>query len=314
MTRLAFIGLGIMGRLMAVNLVKAGFEVVGFNRSPGRTDALVAAGGRAAGSIREAVAGAAVVVTMVSDSAAVESVLTGAEGVFASAAPGTVLIDFSSISPDVARRLAAVADSRGMPMVDAPVSGGEQGAREASLSVMAGGSAQAFEAAGPVLNAVGRTVVHVGPAGSGQLVKAANQLIVAGTIELVAEALVLLDAHAVDLPTAVTVLRGGLAGNAVLETYADKMLARDFTPGGRLSLHHKDLGIVQAAARQVGVVLPLGSLVSELVASLVAQGYGERDHTCLLALVEQLSGRSTGRGGSTTGPPSMTVDPTTGPR
>ena len=231
---------------------------------------------------------------MLPDSPDVESVARGEDGVFANAKPGLLYIDCSTIRPDVAARLAAEGTKRGIGVVDAPVSGGEQGAIDASLSIMVGGSPEDFASARPVLEAMGKTVVHVGPAGSGQTVKAANQLIVAGTIQLVAEAIVFLEAYGVDMEAAIEVLAGGLAGNAILGRKAAGMLARRFDPGFRIDLHHKDLGIVQAAAREAGVVIPVGALVSQLVASLRAQGHGGLDHSALLLLVEQLSGRRSG--------------------
>jgi len=291
MTTVGFIGLGIMGGPMAANLVKAGFEVVGHNRSPDPVRRLVDAGGRGAASVAEAVASADVVVTMVPDSPDVEAVALGADGVYASARPGTLHVDMSSIRPDVARRLAEAGRERGLRVLDAPVSGGEQAAREGTLSVMVGGEPADVADARPVLDAVGGTVVHVGPAGAGQTVKAANQLIVGGTLELVAEALVFLEASGVDTGAAVEVLAGGLAGSAVLDRKAPAMLARDFTPGFRVELHHKDMGIVTAAAREAGVVIPLGAVVAQLLASLRAQGDGGLDHGALLTLVERLSGR-----------------------
>jgi len=291
MTTVGFIGLGIMGGPMAANLVRAGFDVVGYNRSRPGIDRLVAQGGRAAGSVGEAARGADVVVTMLPDSPDVEAVVLGEGGVLANAGAELLLIDCSTIRPDAAASLAQAAAASGVRMIDAPVSGGEAGAVAGTLSVMVGGEAAAVEAARPVLEAVGKTIVHVGPAGSGQTVKAANQLIVAGTIELVAEAVVFLEAYGVDTEAAVRVLGGGLAGSAVLDGKAAGMLAREFRPGFRLELHHKDLGIVQAAARDAGVVIPLGALVAQLVASLVAQGDGSLDHSALLKLVEQLSGR-----------------------
>ena len=233
------------------------------------------------------------VATIVPASSDVVAVLTAADGVFANARPGTLIVDFSTIRPDVSADLAARAVHTGLGMLDAPVSGGEQGAKDSTLSIMVGGDPADFAAAVPVLEAVGKTIVHVGPCGSGQTVKAANQLIVAGTIELVAEALVFLEAHAVDTEAAVRVLAGGLAGNAILDRKAQAMLDRDFTPGFRIALHHKDLGIVVNAAREIGVVIPLGSLVAQLVGSLNAQGDGHLDHTALLKLVEELSGRAT---------------------
>ena len=294
MTTVGFIGLGIMGGPMAANLVKAGYSVVGYNRHPEPIERLVAAGGHGASGVAEAVAGADVVITMLPDSPDVESVALGEDGVFANAKPGLLYIDCSTIRPDVSADLAAEGAKRGIGVVDAPVSGGEQGAIDASLSIMVGGSPEDFAAARPVLETVGKTVVHVGPPGAGQTVKAANQLIVAGTIQLVAEAIVFLEAHGVDMEPAIKVLAGGLAGNAILDRKAAGMLARRFDPGFRIDLHHKDLGIVQAAAREAGVVIPVGALVSQLVASLRAQGHGSLDHSALLLLVEQLSGRRSG--------------------
>jgi 2-hydroxy-3-oxopropionate reductase len=233
-----------------------------------------------------------VVVTMVPDSPDVEAVTIGEDGFYRLVEPGTLHVDMSSIRPDVAKRVAEAGRERGIRVLDAPVSGGEQGAIDATLSIMVGGSPEDFADVRPVLEAVGKTIVHVGPAGSGQTVKAANQLIVAGTIELVAEAIVFLEAHGVDTDAAVEVLAGGLAGNAILDRKAAAMLRRDFRPGFRIELHHKDLGIVTSAAREAGVVIPLGAVVAQLVASLEAQGDGALDHSALLKLVEQLSGRT----------------------
>ena len=186
--------------------------------------------------------------------------------------------------------LAAQAAERGFRLIDAPVSGGEAGAINAALSIMVGGTPEDFESAKPILDVVGKTVVHVGPNGSGQTVKAANQLIVAGNIELLAEAIVFLEAYGVDTKAAVEVLGGGLAGSAVLNQKAQKMLDRSFDPGFRIDLHHKDLGIVTAAAREAGVVAPLGAVVAQLMASARANGDGGLDHSALLRGVERLSG------------------------
>jgi 2-hydroxy-3-oxopropionate reductase len=292
MTTVGFIGLGIMGGPMAANLVKAGFDVIGYNRGPEPTRRLVEQGGRGADSLAEAVRDADVVVTMLPDSSDVEAVALGEDGIYAYAKPATLHLDMSSIRPDVAKQVAEAGKERGIRVLDAPVSGGERGAIDATLSIMAGGDPNDFADARPVLEAVGRTVVHVGPVGAGQTVKAANQLIVAGTIELVAEAIVFLEAYGVDMEAAIKVLAGGLAGNAILERKAPGMLARDFTPGFRIELHHKDMGIVTSAAREAGVVVPLGAVVAQLIASLKAQGDGGLDHSALLKLVEQLSGRS----------------------
>ncbi len=292
MTNIAFIGLGIMGSPMAVHLAKAGHQVVGYNRTPDKTVPLVEAGGRAAESIADAVRGAEVVCVMVPDSPDVLDVLTGEDGVFDNANPGTLVIDFSSIRPDVTIQLAEQADEKGIRLVDAPVSGGEAGAVNAALSIMVGGQVDDFEAAKPFLDVVGKTVVHVGPSGAGQTVKAANQLIVAANIQALAEAVVFLDAYGVDTNAALEVLGGGLAGSKVLDQKKQNMLGHTFEPGFRIALHHKDLGIVTTAAREAGVVIPLGSLVAQLMASALANGDGGLDHSGLLRGVERLSGRT----------------------
>jgi 2-hydroxy-3-oxopropionate reductase len=294
MTTVAFIGLGIMGLPMAKNLLAAGFDVVGHNRSKGKVDTFVEAGGKGADSAVEAARGAEVVITMLPDSPDVEAVLLGTgegDGVLAHVPEGTLVVDMSTIRPDTARHLAEVGGPKGLGVLDAPVSGGDQGAIDGTLSIMVGASDADFERAKPLFEAMGKVVAHVGPAGAGQTVKAANQLIGAGNLELVAEALVFLEAHGVDTRTATRVLAGGMAGSAMLERKGPAMLARDFEPGFRVELHHKDLGIVQAAAREAGVTIPLGAVVSQLMGSLVAQGHGGLDHTALVTLVEQLSGR-----------------------
>ncbi|HRD59454.1 MAG TPA: 2-hydroxy-3-oxopropionate reductase [Nocardioides sp.] len=288
-TTVGFIGLGIMGAPMATNLVGAGFDVVGHNRSPAKTNALVARGGRAAATVAEAARDADVVVTMLPDSTDVLDVVLGEGGVLAHAHEGQLLIDMSTVAPEASREIAAAAAGVGVRALDAPVSGGEAGAVEGSLSIMVGGAAADLEGAQPILSAIGTTIVHVGPAGAGQTVKAANQLIVAGHLQVLAEALVFLDASGVDLDAAVRVLGGGLAGSTVLTRKAPAMLARDFAPGFRLALHHKDLGILTQAAREAGVVIPVGAAVAQLVAALVARGDGQLDHSALLKLVTELS-------------------------
>jgi 2-hydroxy-3-oxopropionate reductase len=292
MSTIAFIGLGIMGAPMAEHLVRAGHTVIGFNRSPSPVERLVAAGGKGAGSVAEAVRDADVIITMVPDSPDVEGLALGEGGVYANARPGAIHIDMSSIRPDVSARLAEAGKAAGARVMDAPVSGGETGAIEGTLSIMVGADRADFDQVKPILDAMGTTVVLVGPPGSGQTVKAANQLIVAGTIELVAEAIVFLRAYGVDTEAAVAVLAGGLAGNRILERKAASMLAGNFEPGFRIDLHHKDMGIVTAAARERDVVIPLGALTAQLVAAVRAQGDGNLDHSALLRGVERLSGRA----------------------
>lgn len=294
MTNVGIVGLGIMGLPMMRNLLAAGHSVTGYDRSEASVAKLVEAGGTAAHSVAEAVAGADIFITMVPDSPQVQDIVFSEGGLLDSAAPGLLYIDMSSIRPDVSVEVAEACRKKGIRALDAPVSGGEKGAVEASLSIMVGGDAADFEEALPVLNAMGKTVVHLGPSGSGQTVKAANQLIVGGTYELLAEAIVFLEAYHVDTHAALKVLGGGLAGSRILEIKGESMLNREFAPGFRIDLHHKDMGIVTAAAREAGVVIPLGAMVAQLIAALRAQGDGNLDHSALLRGVERLSGRFTG--------------------
>jgi 2-hydroxy-3-oxopropionate reductase len=296
MSTIAFIGLGIMGGPMAGHLVRAGHTVIGVNRSPAPVQRLIEAGGQGAESVAQAVARADVIITMVPDSPDVEGLALGDDGIYANARSGALHLDMSSIRPDVSVGLAQAARERGIRVLDAPVSGGEAGAKEAKLSIMVGGEEADFNDAKPILEAVGSTIVYVGPAGSGQTVKAANQLIVAGTIELVAEAIVFLEAYGVDTEAAIAVLAGGLAGNRILDRKGGSMLARQFEPGFRIDLHHKDMGIVTDAARAKGVAIPLGALTAQLVGALRAQGDGGLDHSALLKGVERLSGRADSKG------------------
>lgn len=291
MSTIAFIGLGIMGSAMAENLVKAGHTVVGHNRSQPAVDRLIAAGGKGASSVAEAVTDADIVITMVPDSPDVEAVATGEDGIYANARKGAVHIDMSTIRPDVAAALAETGAQAGIRVLDAPVSGGEAGAKEAKLSIMVGGDEETFNEVKPVLEAMGTTIVLVGPAGSGQTVKAANQLIVAGHYELLAEAIVFLRAFGVDTGAALGVLGGGLAGSTVLNRKGASMLAGDFTPGFRIDLHHKDMGIIVDSARAKGVTIPLGAVTAQLINALRAQGDGSLDHSALLRGVERLSGQ-----------------------
>ncbi len=289
MATVGFIGFGVMGAPMATNLAKAGFDVVGFSRTPERVSNLASDGITLASSLEALVHASDVVITMLPDSPDVEDVVLGDGGVFANAAPGLLYIDMSTIRPDVAVRIAQSAEAKSINALDAPVSGGEAGAVEGSLSIMVGGSKEAYERARPVLTAMGRTIVHVGPAGSGQTVKAANQLIVAANLQGLAEAVVFLEAHGVELPSALEVLGGGLAGSAVLERKSQNMIERSFNPGFRLSLFQKDMGIVQAAAREKGVTTLLGSLLAQMISSLVARGDGDLDHSAMIRLVDELS-------------------------
>lgn len=291
MTKIAFIGLGIMGGPMASNLLAAGFEVVGFDLMTEALGRLEAVGGTVAVSAGQAAAEADIVITMLPNHPHVEAAALGDGGVLDSAKPGTLYIDMSSIRPETARRLARVGAERDIRVLDAPVSGGEKGAIDGVLSIMVGGSESDFAAAAPVFAPLGTTVVHVGPSGAGQTVKAANQLVVGGTYALVAEAVVLLEASGLDAGIGLDVLAGGLAGSRILELKRKSMVARDFQPGFRIDLHHKDMGIILDAARDAEVALPVGNLVAALISAARAQGYGSLDHSALLKVAENLSGK-----------------------
>jgi 2-hydroxy-3-oxopropionate reductase len=290
-TKIGFIGLGIMGGPMASNLLDAGFEVIGFDVVASSLDRLSTAGGNVASSAGKAAAEADVVITMLPNHPQVEAVTLGEGGVLDSAKPGTLYIDMSTIRPQTSRKLAEVGAERGIRVLDAPVSGGEKGAVDGVLSIMVGGAEEDFAAAQPILSVLGKTIVHVGPAGAGQTVKAANQLVVGGTYALVAEAIVLLEASGLDAATGLDVLAGGLAGSRILELKRASMVAREFQPGFRIDLHHKDMGIVLDAARDADVALPVGNLVAALISAARAQGHGSLDHSALLKVAEGLSGK-----------------------
>lgn len=290
MTRVAFIGLGTMGLPMAINLAQKDFAVIGFNRTASKTEALVRAGGQAASSVAEAVADADVIATMLPDTPDVLSVLAGVDGALSLAKEGALVIDFSTISPDGARQLESIGAMHGVEVLDAPVSGGEQGAKSAALSIMVGGSAKAYARATPVFNTVGQSARLMGPAGAGQLTKAANQLLVAGTIGLLAEAIVFLENNGVEAARALEALGAGLASSTVLARKSATMTARDFRPSFRLALHDKDLRIFSDAAARSQTPVPLGAIVAQLMSSANAQGLGELDHSALLLVLDRLAG------------------------
>jgi 2-hydroxy-3-oxopropionate reductase len=288
MSKIGFIGLGIMGSPMAGHLAAAGHTVTGYDLSEPALATLVEAGGQRAAGVAEAVAGAEVVITMLPQDEHVEAVTTE---VIAAGGEGLLLIDMSTIRPETSIAVAGSAARKGIRVLDAPVSGGEAGARNAALSIMVGGSEADFAEALPLFQTLGKTIVHVGPHGAGQVVKAANQLVVGGTYALVAEAIVLLEAAGVDAHAGMDVLAGGLAASRILDLKRESMIARNFRPGFRIDLHHKDMGIVQAAARQANVSLPMAGLVAQLIAAARAMGHGSLDHSALLKVVETLSGR-----------------------
>jgi 2-hydroxy-3-oxopropionate reductase len=283
--RVGFIGLGIMGRPMARNLLAAGFDLTVHSRSAGPVDELVQAGASRVSSPAEVAAASDVTITMLPDTSDVELVIAGPDGVAAGVAPGSLVIDMSTIDPEPTRTLAARLAERDVAMLDAPVSGGERGAIDAALSIMVGGDAAAFARARPVFEALAKTVVHVGPSGAGQVCKACNQLVVAATIEAVAEALALAERSGVDASKVREALLGGFAGSKILEVHGQRMLDRAFDPGFRARLHAKDARIVLDAARDVGASVPSFAAVAAQLDRLVAEGGGELDHAGLFTLV-----------------------------
>src|SRR5947209_261599 len=286
---IGFIGLGIMGKPMAHNLLKAGFAVIVHNRHQVVTDELVAAGASAGVRPREISASCNVLITMLPDAPQVEDVLLGSEGVIEGAREGLIVIDMSTISPIVTRTLADRLAERGIAMLDAPVSGGDKGAIAGTLSIMVGGEEDTFKHCMPIFQALGKTIVHVGKSGAGQVVKACNQIVVALIIEAVSEALVLGSKAGVDPAKILQVLNGGLAASRVIELRGASMIAHDFAPGGRIKTHHKDLGIILELGRMYGVSLPVTAQVDQMFASLVTRGRGDLDHTALLTYLEDLA-------------------------
>jgi 2-hydroxy-3-oxopropionate reductase len=288
--KVGFIGLGIMGGPMAKNLMEADHELVLYNRTREKAEEL--AGDGAAGvaaSPREVAEGSDIVVTMLPDSPQVREVVTGENGVLEGLKEGALVVDMSTISPVVTEELAEKVKEKGASMLDAPVSGGDVGAIEGTLSIMVGGGEGDFERARPLFDVMGKTVTHVGPTGAGQVTKAANQIVVALTIEAVSEALVLGSRGGVSPEKILDVLGGGLAGNKVMEVKREKFLSHTFDPGFRSELHHKDLGIALAAGREYGVALPVTAIVDQMLLSMKRKGWGGEDHSALLRVIEDLS-------------------------
>jgi 2-hydroxy-3-oxopropionate reductase len=286
---IGLIGLGIMGRPMARNLLKAGYQLVVHNRSRGPVDELAGEGAAAAGSAREVAERADVTITMLPDSPDVEAVLTGEAGVFAGAREGRIVIDMSTISPTVTQRLVEQGRERGLRMLDAPVSGGDKGAIAGTLSIMVGGDAAVFEECRPIFEAMGKTIVHVGPNGAGQTVKACNQIVVALAYEAISEALVLGARAGVDPAKIIQVLNGGLAATRVMELRGQTMVEHNFAPGFKIKLHHKDLGIALETGQAYGVPLPVTALVDQMMVALRAAGREDLDHSALLTHIEDLA-------------------------
>jgi 2-hydroxy-3-oxopropionate reductase len=288
--KVGFVGLGIMGRPMARNLMEAGHELVLYNRTRQKAEELAKdGGGEVAGTPSEVAQSSGVIFTMLPGPPEVEEVVTGEGGLLERAGERSLIVDMSTSSPVLARELARIARERGVGMLDAPVSGGDVGAEEGTLSIMVGGSEEDFERASPLFEVMGETVTHVGPPGTGQVVKACNQIVVALTIEAVGEALVLGSKAGVSPEKIIEVLSGGLAANKVMEVKGKKFLERDFEPGGKVEFHRKDLRIALEAGREYGVPLPVTALVCQMFEALMARGRGGWDHSALLTFIEDLA-------------------------
>jgi 2-hydroxy-3-oxopropionate reductase len=275
---------------MVRNLLKAGYEVTVHNRSPKPVEELVAGGARDGGSVRGVAEQSDITITMLPDSPDVQAVVLGRDGVLSGLRSGSVFVDMSSISPIVTEELAAAVEAKGAQMLDAPVSGGEKGAIEGTLSIMVGGPAAVFERVRPVFEAVGKNIVHVGAVGAGQVTKACNQIVVALTIQAVSEALVLAAKAGVDPAKVREALLGGFAQSRILDQHGQRMLARNFTPGFRVTLHQKDLNNALSAGKAFGVPLPATAIVQEAFTALAGMGRGNLDHSSLVTVIEDLAG------------------------
>ena len=286
--KIGFIGLGVMGRPMAGHLIAAGHEVF-LHRVKSASQALVDAGGTALSSAAEVAAAAEMVILMLPDTPDVEAVLFDAEGVAGALQPGALVIDMSSISPVATKRFASRIEAAGGDWLDAPVSGGEAGAKAASLTVMAGGSSAAFDRALPILQVMGKRITHIGPAGDGQTAKVCNQIIVGLTIQAVAEALTLAEWAGADPAKVREALLGGFADSTILKVHGERMIEKTFDPGFRIALHRKDLGLAVDAARALDLALPNTAMIHQLMSAAIGRGDGDLDHSALVRTLQSLS-------------------------
>ncbi|MEM6644950.1 MAG: NAD(P)-dependent oxidoreductase [Bacteroidota bacterium] len=292
--RVGFIGLGIMGRGMARNLLNAGFEVAVWNRTAARMTPLVEAGGTAAASPATVAAQSTILITCVSDTPDVEAVLTGPDGVLDALQPGSLVIDTSTISPHATQALAERIEAQGGPLLDAPISGGSEGAANGTLSIMVGGAAEQFERARPYLEAMGQTITHVGGHGAGQTVKLVNQILVVINMWAVSEALLFAEAGGLDLGKTLQAVSGGAAGSWMLSNRGQQVVARDWRPGFTIDLQQKDLRLVLEAAEALGVPTLGTSTVAHLYRTLQQRGLGEEGNHALAKAFEALAGRTIG--------------------
>jgi 2-hydroxy-3-oxopropionate reductase len=289
MERIGFIGLGAMGKPMARNLMKAGYPVHVLTRTRSKIEDLLADGAVWCNTPKEIGRRSDVVITMLPDTPDVEKAFADRDGVFDGARPGMLMIDMSTISPITARKLAREAEARGCDFLDAPVSGGDIGAKNGTLSIMVGGRESAFDRAMPIFQAMGKTILLIGDSGAGQITKAANQIVTSINIEAVAEALVFAAKAGVDPVKVRQALMGGAAYSRILENHGQKMIERNFTPGFRMRLHRKDLDITLEAGKAYGAALPVTSQVRELMTETLNDGQGDMDNSSFILLLEKLS-------------------------
>lgn len=289
-TRVGFCGLGTMGAAMSANVARAGFPLIVWNRTPGRASLPLSAGAAEAESPRAVAAGSDIVVICVSDTPDVETVLFGQGGVAEGLAPGALVIDCSTISPSATREFAERLASGGIGYVDAPVSGGSEGAEKGTLTIMVGGSEADVARAMPVLGAMGATITHMGPIGAGQATKAVNQVILSGVYLGVAEGMVLAMKSGLDAEKVAGALAGGAAGSWVLQNRSGRMIDNEYPLGFRIALHLKDISIALEMAREVGAALPVTAMASQIESGLVARGYGDDDNSALARAVREWSG------------------------
>jgi len=289
---IGFIGLGIMGRPMARNLLKAGHSLVVHSRSRGPVDEIAGAGAKVGTSPRDVAAQCDVLITMLPNSPDVEQVVLGRDGVIEGARAGMILLDMSTISPLVSQKVGAALAAKSVKMLDAPVSGGEKGAIDGALSIMVGGDKAVFDKALPIFQAMGKTITHLGPLGAGGFTKLANQIIVAINLTALGEALTLAKKAGLDRELTLTALAGGLAGSKCLDQKKPNYLADTYNPGFKIDLHYKDLGLIMESARALGVPLPTTAAVQELFSALRVKGRGGLDHSGVITLLEDLAGLS----------------------
>ncbi len=289
-----FIGLGIMGQPIALNLIKSGHSLAVYGRRAETMEPLKAKGATACSSPKDVASRSDITIVMVSDTPDVEQVVLGDNGVIHGAKAGSVLVDMSTISPSATRDMARKLAERGIEMLDAPVSGGDIGAIQGTLSIMAGGKPEVFERVKPVLECMGKTIVHIGSNGAGQVAKACNQIVVAVTIEAVAEALTLARASGVDAGKVRDALLGGFAYSRVLEVHGKRMLERAYKPGFKVKLHQKDMAIALREAHQLGLSLPAAALLAQQFNAMVGAGEADLDNSGLIRVLERTAGRSEG--------------------